>query len=385
VKLLLVTSRYPWPPRRGDQIRSTQLLDFWRGEHEVTLLTPEPETGSPESPVPIVTYRPRRGLGKILGVGRALVAGRPLQNGLFESADLGRRLRELAPWHDLAVLQLARLAGHLEDLGELPLIADLIDSLSLNLERRARFDHPLLRPLWRWEGKRLARAERALIARARRTLVVCERDRHYLKEGLPAELAERIAVVPIALASSLSPVIQPASPVLALTGNLGYFVNADAALWWLREVWPRLRSCRPEVRVVIAGARPTRQLRRAAARAGVELLASPPDLLAVLARATLALAPMRSGSGMPLKILEAWSLGVPVVASEWAAAGTTGKAGEDFAVAGDDPDSWVEAILRLLDTPERRRRLAENGRRRLAADYSREAVAQRWRAVLTPV
>lgn len=383
MKLLLVTSRYPWPPRRGDQIRSTQLLEIWQDGHEVTLLTPEPERGAPASPVPIEIYRPPWGLGKAAAVGRALIAGLPLQNGLFESPDLGGRLRELAPRYDRVVLQLARLAGHLPDLGEVPLIADLIDSLSLNLEMRARFDHPILRPLWSWEAARLARAERTLIERAERTLVVCERDRRHLERDLPAELAGRIAVVPIALAPSPG-ATPPTSPVLALTGNLGYFVNSDAAIWWLREVWPRLRARRPEIRVVIAGARPPRQIRRAAAQAGAELIDSPPDLLAVLAQATLALAPMRSGSGMPIKILEAWSLGVPVVASEWAAAGTTGKAGEDFAVAGKDPESWVETILQLLDNPEQCRRLAAGGRRRLEQDYSRESVAKRAETVLTP-
>lgn len=384
MKLLLVTSRYPWPPRRGDQIRATQLLEIWQGEYEVTLLTPEPERGAPPSPIPIEIYQPPRGWGKAVAVARELFAGLPLQNGLFESPDLGRRLRQLAPRHDLVVLQLARLAGHLPDLGKVPVIADLIDSLSLNLGMRARFDHPILRPVWNWEAARLARAERALIERAEWTLVVCERDRRHLERKLPAELAKRLAVVPIALAPATSPAALPDSPVLALTGNLGYFVNADAVTWWLREVWPRLRDRRPEIRVVIAGARPTRRVRQEAKRAGVELIDTPPDLLAVLARATLALAPMRSGSGVPIKILEAWSLGVPVVASEWAAAGTTGKDGEDFAVVREDPESWVETILHLLDSPEQCRRLAAAGRRRLEQDYSREAVAERAKAALTP-
>jgi glycosyltransferase involved in cell wall biosynthesis len=165
-------------------------------------------------------------------------------------------------------------------------------------------------------------------------------------------------------------------PVLAMTGNLGYFVNVDAISWWLNEVWPAVRQARPDVRVVVAGDRPAAQIRRAIANAGpgVRLLESPRDMRSVLAQATLALAPMRCGSGVPIKVLEAWAVGVPVIATPWAVAGTSGRQGEDFRVVGMHPIEWVQAILELLDDPQDRVRLIENGRRRLTADYSREVV-----------
>jgi glycosyltransferase involved in cell wall biosynthesis len=130
--------------------------------------------------------------------------------------------------------------------------------------------------------------------------------------------------------------------------------------------------------VVVAGDRPGRAVRRAVARAGsgVELVPSPPDLGALLRRATLALAPLRCGSGLPIKVLEAWAAGVPVVASPWAAAGTTGRPGEDLRLA-ERPAEWVEAILGLLDDRAERQRLAAAGRRRLAADYAPAVVRER--------
>jgi glycosyltransferase involved in cell wall biosynthesis len=107
---------------------------------------------------------------------------------------------------------------------------------------------------------------------------------------------------------------------------------------------------------------------------GVRLIESPRDLRSVLEQATLALAPMRCGAGFPIKVLEAWACGVPVVAFPWAVAGTSGRQGEDFRVVGQHPIEWVSAILELLDDPAQRQRLADSGRRRLAADYSRETV-----------
>src|SRR4030095_1831467 len=78
--------------------------------------------------------------------------------------------------------------------------------------------------------------------------------------------------------------------------------------------------------------------------------------------------------GVPVKVLEAWSVGVPVLASSWAAAGTSGCQGEDFILAGDHPVEWITAITDLLGNPSARRWLIENGRRRLAVDYSRDTV-----------
>jgi glycosyltransferase involved in cell wall biosynthesis len=91
----------------------------------------------------------------------------------------------------------------------------------------------------------------------------------------------------------------------------------------------------------------------------------------VLASATLALAPLQCGSGVPIKVLEAWSAGTPVVASPWGAAGVDGEGALEVA---DAPEQWVETIGRLLDTPEQRSSLAAAARVKLQRLYSSEAV-----------
>lgn len=389
VKILLATSRYPWPARRGDQMRALQMLDFLADTHEVTLLTPAPGRDQPpppdDRPYRIELYRTRRKRALLPGMARVLLESHPLQSGLFYQPDLGRRLRELAPQADLGILQLVRLAIHLEDFGRTPILVDLIDSLSLNFSLRADVDRLWLRPLLRLEAHLLATGERRLTEKAAGVVLVCERDRQALVNRLPSSLAAKVGVVRLALRERKAepPLAEErlwsdggTGPVLAMTGNLGYFVNVEAIAWWLREVWPAVRQARPDVRVVVAGERPAPVIRRAvtAAGPGVWLVESPRDMRSVLAQSTLALAPMRCGSGVPIKILEAWAAGVPVIATHWAVAGTTGRQGEDFRVVGTPPIEWVTAIQELLDDPAARRRYAENGRRRLARDYSRETV-----------
>ena len=328
MQILLVTTRFPWPPRRGDRMRALQMATLLAEEHGVVLLVPEPGADSEAEPIPpdlpfaVETYETRR-RAVPGGVVRAALEGRPWQSGLFQQPGLSRRLAALAPGCDLAVLQLVRLAGHADDLGDTPFLVDFIDSLSLNFERRARYESALARPLFAAESRRLLAAEEDLVRRSAGAMLVCDRDRAWLADRLPADAASRLWTVPLGVPlpadsaeADAGPVADPPArpPRLVLTGNLGYFPTVDGVRDWLDRVWPALRRDHPSLRLTLAGARPDSGLRRAAARApGVELLDTPPSLEPVLASATAAVAPLRAGSGVPVKVLEAWAAGVPVV------------------------------------------------------------------------
>lgn len=394
MRIVLAVPRYPWPPRRGDQLRTLQAARALGRRHRVTLLVPEPPAGAPRPPkdLPgrVVLYAAPGLAERAAGTAAAALRGLPLQSGLFASAGLSRVLAERLPSADLVVAQLVRLAPHLPHplhpegtaaVG-VPLVVDLIDSLALSTRRRVGFDRPWLAPALRLEARRLERWEGRLAERAAATLLVSERDRAAVAASRPAA-AERVRVVPVAVpAAEPSPRTGTAPepdgpPVLAVTGNLGYFPTAEGLDWLLREVWPGLRARRPELRLVLAGSRPGRDLLRRARRAGAEVLVDPPSLGPVLRRAAVALAPMRCGAGQPLKVLEAWGAGVPVVTTPWTAAGTTCRPGEDLLVA-EGADGWTAAVLGLLEDPERRRRIAASARARLEADYGEERVARSW-------
>jgi hypothetical protein len=339
MKILLVTSRYPWPPRRGDQMRAVQMLDFLADEHEVTLLAPAPGSDQPApaegAPYQVELYRPGGGAAFLAGMARAVAKRLPLQTGLFhQPSDAGS-----ASW------------------------------------RRATTSAS--------SNSCVSRATPTTSARRRSSWTSSTACRSISRRG-PRWIAggSRLS---FGWKRDCSPGRSEAGPILAVTGNLGYFVNADAVTWWLRDVWPRMRQVRPDVRLVIAGDRPAWRLRRAVEKAGARLIESPRDLRSVLVEAAVSLAPMRSGSGVPIKILEAWAAGIPVVASPWAAAGTSGRPGEDFLVTDLKPVEWIAAVTDLLDSPSSRRRLIENGRRRLAADYSRATVRRRLQELLQEI
>lgn len=368
MKLLFLTARPPWPPRRGDQARAAGLIEVLAERHEIQVLSLVGPSFKPEPPpmanvslevlrVPAVWV----GIQAIAG-GTAAVFGsrRPVQAALFDLPAFRRHAAEIVAESspDAVIVQLSRLAQVLPSLSGVPVILDLIDSLALNMENRAAHSS-LLAPLWRLEAKRLLAWERAAIEQAEAATVVAERDRAFLG-------GEKLRVLPFGI--EIPPELPPraAAPEyeLVLTGNLGYFPSVDGVTFFLREVWPRLCAAQPEVKLLLAGARPPHALKKlAAATPGVDLVADPPDLREQLRRGAIAIAPLRAGSGTPIKILEAMAAGLPVVASPSALAGL-----DSFPTAAArsaaDPAAFADGILALLADPA-----AAEAQRRLAYDW----------------
>jgi glycosyltransferase involved in cell wall biosynthesis len=147
--------------------------------------------------------------------------------------------------------------------------------------------------------------------------------------------------------------------------------NADGAVWFLQQVWPRVRQRVPAASFVIAGAAPGPELLAAAAAAdGVQVTGEVPSLLPSYARASLFVSPMFVGGGLKFKVAQAMRCGLPVVATTNAAQGIVGHAPpEALWAVTDDPAAMAARIVEAFEAPEQ---AAATGAR--AADWA----AGRW-------
>jgi glycosyltransferase involved in cell wall biosynthesis len=170
--------------------------------------------------------------------------------------------------------------------------------------------------------------------------------------------------------------------VILLSGNLGYRPTVRGALWFATEVWPRLRSLVPKVRWVLAGARPVEALRRLGQTPGIEVHADVPDLGPYLVNTRVAIAPMSSGSGVPMKVLEAMAARVPAVVHPWAAEGLV-KEASDAVVVASSAEEWVAALEPLLREPGSAGDLGERGYEMWQRFYHPDRVADQIREVVT--
>ena len=153
-----------------------------------------------------------------------------------------------------------------------------------------------------------------------------------------------------------------------------------------RDVWPRIRRVRPDAEWWLAGARPARAIRRfatgrAAQTKGIRLIADPPDLGAIRRQATVSIAPLRAGSGTPIKVLEAMADGIPVVITSLGRDGLEAIDDAGLTIA-DSADAHVEAILGLLADPAARRAQAEAAFGWLRERHDLESVARQFESIL---
>jgi glycosyltransferase involved in cell wall biosynthesis len=347
--VLLAVSVVPvWPVENGFALRAHTLLSELSQRWNVVLAAPMPGT-APEDfahmrhlePLPIssrwahlpANHDPRRSSGIV----RALV----------------RR------WQPSAALFLHG-AEHLAfGMPELPpSVSDHVDCLTLaaaeSLGRRRRFRTRVaaLRDVWQ-----AARFERAVVRRMSCTIAAGERDAAALRR-----LGGRRTVVMIPNGVDPAPTscwsARAREPTVIFTGILDYGPNTDAACFLARRVWPLVHDIRPDARLRIAGRRPPAAVRDLGSPPFVTVHADVEDMRAALQHAWLAVAPMRLGSGVKNKVLEAWGAGRAVVMTPRAVNGLPLPPGHADLVAASATD-LAARIVELLDDPSRLKCLGE--------------------------
>jgi polysaccharide biosynthesis protein PslH len=386
LRVLVLATRLPVPPWRGDQMRAYHHLRLLAGRHDVTLWA------MPLRPPAPAQVEAVRGLGVRvhvlpLGLGGALAA---LAHGLVDATPLQvllfRRRRAVAAVRalfarerfDVVHAQLVRTGAYWPDADGPPVVLDLIDALSENFARRAARERGVSKLVSTLEEGRLRRYERALVARAAATLVVAEPDRRALA-------SPRVRVVPNGVDLQAF-AFRPGGGVagrIVFAGNLGYFPNVDAARWLVDEILPAVRRSVPDASVHLVGARPSRAVRTLARRPGVSLAAEVPAMAPEIASGAVTVIPMRSGSGMQNKVLEAMAVGTPVVTTSQVAAAFEARDGEHL-VLGDTTEALAAGAVALLREPARARRLADAARSFVERGYgwesSADALEAAWRA-----
>jgi glycosyltransferase involved in cell wall biosynthesis len=298
----------------------------------------------------------------------AVPTGLPAQAAMFNDGRMHRaiRLRLAADRFDLSHIQLARMAVYLANERRLPRLIDLIDALSVNMARRANLEPLLLRMALREESRRLARFEQRICASYDTVTVVSEADRSAIGDR------PNLLVNPNGIDVELfRPRAEPRRPDrMIMTGNMGYFPNIDGLRWFVEKVLPAIKNRRPRAHLDVVGVNPHPDVHRLAQTdRGVRVLGYVADLALEIATAAVAIVPLRSGSGMQFKAIEAMACGTPVVASRFGIGGLGVENNRELLVA-DTPSEFADAVCRLLEDPELSDRLARVARSHVIANFS---------------
>jgi glycosyltransferase involved in cell wall biosynthesis len=232
-----------------------------------------------------------------------------------------------------------------------------------------------------WEAAVWARAEAAayarLIAEATpwfdRLWISSPLDRHSVHARHPA--ADPV-VIPNAVPVTNARAALDDGATLIFVGSFGYAPNLDAVLWFAQAVWPVLRARVRGLRLLVVGPDPPAAILALRNRPGVIVTGGVADLGPIYERASLALVPLRAGGGIRIKLLEALSRGVAVVATRTGAAGVPVDQVQCGWVA-DGSKPFAAACLSALADPGERRRRGARGRALIRRDYARSRVVER--------
>jgi glycosyltransferase involved in cell wall biosynthesis len=254
--------------------------------------------------------------------------------------------------------------------------------------------NPIKRLVLEREWRALRRYEARLCASFDHLVAVTEQDRSTLERlnvttfisGAAPSNVPTSHVIPICVdTQSLQPVVPcPGALDVLHLGTMFWMPNVEGVSWFIREAWPQVKALVPAATFTIAGKRPPESLRRLAEAAGsVSLAGYVPDPQPYLENCAAFIVPLHSGSGMRVKIVEAWARGLPVVSTTVGAEGLEYRDGENILIA-DGGEAFARAVARLLADPDLNQRLRVNGRRWAEERYEWRTVYRLWDEIYKP-
>lgn len=378
MRILFLSRWFPFPANNGSKLRIFNLLRGLSGPHTIDLISfYDPAEGQPETGglrqfcrrVQVTPWREFDPAGA--GALRGFLSAAPRSVVDTHSPVLAQTVHRAleAEKYDLLIASQIDMAPYAVEQEGVPVLLEEAE-LGVYAQRAlqagslaGRARHGLT---W-WKYRCYLRG---LFGKIAACTVVSEQERRLLLAAVP--WVNRVAVIPncIRLQDYEGIATQAEPDALIYTGSFRYDVNYEAMLWFVREVYPLVRAQYPQVKLVVTGDTDGKTL---PAATNVTLTGALRDVRPGVAAARVVLAPLQTGGGTRLKILEAMALRTPVVSTSKGAEGLEIQPGVHLLVA-DSPRDFADAVLRLLREDALHRRLAEAGYELVRQKYNWESV-----------
>ncbi len=388
--LLFLVHRLPYPPNKGDKVRSYHLLKHLTATNRVFLGT---FVDDPADEVHVSTVRelcpdlhvarlnPR--MAKLRSL-TGLLNHQALSLGYYKDSHLQSWVKQTLATQkiDATVVFSSAMAQYVEDAPGVispPMLVDFVDVDSAKWTQYASSHRWPLSWLYRREGVKLLAYERAVAARSRRSFFVTENETALFKKLAPECVGVIEAMSNGVDADFFSPDPTHASPFaggramtgeipVVFTGAMDYWPNIDAVTWFASDILPALRRNWPTLRFYIVGRSPSPAVQALASDA-IVVTGTVPDVRPYLQHSALVVAPLRVARGIQNKVLEAMAMARPVVASQSCVEAIDACAGEEL-ISAADAQGFIREVDTLLKAPDRANAVGGAGRLRVVKSYS---------------
>lgn len=366
MKILFLTSRFPYPPFRGDKLRVFNLIRELSKNHEIVLATfAEPDDGRYYTDLLKYVKRiervPFKKARAYFNAGVGLFSEKPLQVHYYSSPEMRQTIDGLMEEEkpDVIHAHLIRMAPYALAYPETPKVLDICDSMTLNYERFLLYSHDLMSLVYRVEKIRTRDYEGLIPLEFDVSLVISPHDRDFILDLCPDADLE---IVPNGVDFGyFKPVtVKRQENTIAFMGTMDYFPNVDAMKWFYNDVVPIIRRTIPNVKLSIVGSSPVPEIEKLNKDPHVTVTGFVEDLRPIVCPATVFVCPIRAATGLNNKVIEAMAMGLPVVATPEACEGIDVEDGINVLYASD-PMTFSEQVIEVLHNPELRDRIGQAG------------------------
>jgi sugar transferase (PEP-CTERM/EpsH1 system associated) len=384
-KLLYLVHRLPYPPNKGDKVRSFHLLKHLAQSNDIYLGTfiddPDDWQYASEleqycSDLCIVDLNPR--LSKLKSLS-GLLTGDALTIPYYRNHKLQAWVSRILKEQSIAAIVVfsSAMAQYVPSDFDRPVLVDFVDVDSAKWSQYASAHLWPMSWIYRREGSKLLSFEKAIARRANRSFFVTENEVNLFADLAP-ECASHVEPIMNGVDSDFfQPAMSLESPyptdaqVLVFTGAMDYWPNIDAVTWFANDIFPTLKDTWPQLLFYIVGRSPTTAVANLAGN-GIVVTGTVPDVRPYLQFADVVVAPLRVARGVQNKILEAMAMACPVVAAASCIEAIGAESGREVLAAKDVSD-YLAAINRLLSQPEESTSHAAAARTFVVDRYSWEA------------
>lgn len=386
-EILYVTHRVPWPPDRGDRIRTWNILKHLSRSADVDLicLADEPVTEETRAALSRVTRRlaiiPHSGRKRYIKGALSLAIGRTVTEGLFDCRNLALTVQQWAQQSQYtgAMASSSGIARYVMEpiLDDVPNVwIDLIDVDSQKWIDYAASASLPMSVVYGMEGRRLRKLETRLASECDRLLVVSEAERQLFNDFCPTAPVQAIGNgVDTDYFVPSDRKVTPHSCVFV--GVLDYLPNSDAVKWFSEHIWSEVRARFPDAVFRIVGKNPTSEVLALNDVPGIEVVGPVPDVRPWLHRSACVVVPLRIARGVQNKVLEAMACGRALVCSSSPLKGLAVEPGLHLLQA-DTVDEWVGALTTVFEDQYRAEELG-------MAASAWVQINHRWKACLEPL
>lgn len=372
MKILFVTTRLPYPIDKGDKLRAFYQSKYLSKSNEIYLFAIDEEYKS-ESEINVLKEFIKKikvvrinKLRILLNLFSKLFSKLPFQVAYYYNSTIHKKLlsfvKEVEP--DVLYFQLVRSAELANNLYSIPKVIDFVDALSKGIERRMEKSNFLMNMILSIELFRLKKYEKKILDSFDKYLIISSEDRNFL----PIENKEDIVVIPNGVDFNFyHPIDSEKLYDIFFSGNLNYPPNIDASVYLVKAILPLVVKELPNVKVLIGGANPGKKVQSLQSK-NVDVRGWVNDIRDYYKISKVFIAPMRMGTGLQNKILQAMAMKIPCVVSSLAAKGLSNNS-QDFILIADTPKEFKENILKLLNDKQYYDTIAEKSYEYVKANY----------------